>query len=83
MLVMANENGDWIEVREGSSFFFLDTDSDNFKEYLREEEVSSVEEWLTGDKLENDIQEYGKEYILGFTDGGSPYIDSKAIYGTY
>lgn len=69
MLLMANGNGDWLEVHQGSCFYFLDTESDSFEELKKNEGIEDIGEWLAGDKLERDIWEYGKEYSLNIVDG--------------
>jgi hypothetical protein len=68
MLAMTNQNGDWIEVSNGSPFWVLDTSNPTFKEAFIEQfgedtEVTDV------DKFENWVEEYGKPIRL-WIDGG-------------
>lgn len=37
MYLMRNENGDWIEISEGSKLFVLNTDGVDSQEYLKGE----------------------------------------------
>lgn len=75
MLVMANQNGDWIEVTNGSPFWILDTDDPVFREAFAKEngkdtlaeETNKPDFWV--DKFEWWIEEYGKPIRL-WIDGG-------------
>lgn len=59
MYLMANENGDWLEVSDkGAKLFLLSPYNVHFQEYLREEGLT-FEEWLEGDKQENEILQFG------------------------
>lgn len=63
MLVMANQNGDWFEITEGSPFWVLDTEDPTFKKAYSTE---YGEDTIAGevDKFENWIEEYGKPIRL-------------------
>jgi hypothetical protein len=59
MYLMANENGDWLEMSsEGAKLFLLSPTNVHFQEYLRSEGLT-FEEWLAGDKQENEIMQFG------------------------
>jgi len=68
MLVMANQNGDWIEITNGSPFWILDTDNPTFKEAFAKEFGKDTEA-RDVDKFENWVEEYGKPIRL-WIDGG-------------
>jgi hypothetical protein len=54
----ANSNGDWWLVSEDTKIFILDTDDENIKKIMLDEDVEEG-----GDKFEQFIQENGKDVI--------------------
>lgn len=69
MFLLANENGDWLEINDKSKFYLLDTKSSRFKEYTKRNDTK-MDEWLNGDKLEYIIEEAGETLAVSKLENG-------------
>jgi hypothetical protein len=63
MFLLANENGDWLEINKNSKFYLLDTKSPKFKEYAKRNDTE-MDSWLGDDKLEYIIEEAGETLAI-------------------